>query len=158
MGLLCVRRVPSLKGWAFCANYFCFYKIKNRSLSNDMRVRKSVQKLLLNRMLKLRFRLSENWHVPISYHMPGLGTQESLFLSLLISHSHHSLDCSDHIPVCVCIVFSYGEDIFFVQGTCWFCHSDIYSFSICWASAIFRFWKDKNEKELVPAIQLIMSW
>ena len=55
-----------------------------------------------------RFRLSENWHVVTSYHMPGLGTQESLLFSLFISHL---LQLSSFLPWPSVFGLSYREDI-----------------------------------------------
>lgn len=60
-----------------------------------------------------RFRLSENWHVLTSYHMPGLGTQESLLSvgSFLIYFS-----CDHPCPGPVCLGY-LTEKTFFIQGT-----------------------------------------
>lgn len=43
----------------------------------------------------------ENGHVLTTYYMPGLGSQESLFFGLSISHSLHSFNHSPHGSVCL---------------------------------------------------------
>lgn len=84
-----------------------------------------------------RFRLSENWHVLTSYHMPGLGTQESLLFSLLISHL---LQLWSFLPWPSVFGLSYREDI--LHSGYLFTHSINqliqYLLSICYIQVLER--------------------